>query len=234
MYSATPPPLHADMIIKVCGMRDLRNIADVATLSPMLMGFIFYPGSQRNAIGLDPEVIRSLPDFIRPVAVTVDMPTDKTLALCRHYGIKIAQLHGNETPSTCRCLREEGLTVFKAAGISTIADIAALDKYEGCADMLVLDTKTPYKGGSGRKFDWRILEDYRLPVPYLLSGGIGPHDVKTIVSSLRPGMAGIDINSRFESSPGIKDITLLMNFILSLRKYNEHEPSGIPFWEKTK
>ncbi len=221
------------MMIKVCGMRDARNITDVAALSPMLMGFIFYPPSPRDASLLDPGSVQSLPPFIRPVGVFVNADFQEITETCCRYGIHIVQLHGSESPDLCHRLKDAGYTVFKAAGISSDSDFKTLLPYHNTVDLFVFDTKCVGRGGSGKKFDWSLLDAYDMPVPYLLSGGIGPDDVNAIAGAMRPGMAGIDINSRFETAPGMKDISLLVNFIISLRKFNEHEPTSIPFWEKT-
>jgi len=228
-------PRHADMMIKVCGMRDPRNIADVASLAPMLMGFIFHEGSPRNAKGLSPECVKSLPGFIHTVAVTVNKADSEIMDLCDTYGFKIVQLHGNESPEQCRRLKESGHTVFKAIGLNDeCVDWERVSAYENAVDMFVFDYKCESHGGSGKKFSWDILVDYPLKIPYLLSGGIGPDDVDAIVAAMRPGMAGIDINSKFETAPGIKNLSKLINFIVSLRKFNEYEPNSIPFWEKAK
>lgn len=225
-------PLHAEMMIKVCGMKHPDNIRDVAALTPMMMGFIFYPGSPRYVGDLDPEVVRSLPDHIRPVGVFVNASTTDIVATCRRYGISIVQLHGDESPEQCRELRLDGLTVFKAIGVADASDVAKATPYDGEVDMLVFDTKTSSRGGSGVKFDHTLLDSYSLATPYLLSGGIGPDDVTAVVDAMRPGMAGIDINSRFESEPGVKNLRQLIQFILSLRSLNEYEPHHTPFWEK--
>lgn len=226
-------PRHSEMLIKVCGNCIADNIADVASLTPMLMGFIFYEPSPRSAIGLDPKVVSTLPPFIRPVAVFVN-ETEKTISdTATRYGIKIVQLHGNESPELCKSLKAKGFVVFKAIGVSDDTDWSEIKKYsDSGVDLFVLDTATPTYGGSGKKFNWNRLESYHLPTPYLLSGGIGPDDVDNIVDAMRPGMAGIDINSRFESSPGVKDISTLTHFILSLRNFNENESPTTPFWEQ--
>lgn len=215
-------------------MKDPDNIAEVAALAPMLMGFIFHEPSPRDATGLSPEVISSLPHFIRPVAVTVDRTEEEIVALCDRYGFRIVQLHGSESPVTCHSLKDRGLVVFKAIGVDDTIEWTQCKAYEGCVDLFIMDKKSPIHGGTGTKFDWSVLDRYNLDVPYLLSGGIGPDDIESIIGAMRPGMAGIDINSRFEKSPGVKDLHRLITFILSLRKFNEHEPNRIPFWEQTK
>ncbi len=225
-------PRHADMAIKICGMKDPDNIRAVAQLTPMLMGFIFYEKTPRSAIGLDPEVIKALPHFVRPVAVFVNADREYIQSVIDRYGFKIIQLHGNESPSECRYWRDNGITVFKAIQVADENDVARTKLYEGAVDAFLFDTRSDKAGGSGQQFDWKLLESYNGSVPYLLSGGIGAGDVDAIVDAMRPGMAGIDINSRFESEPGIKDLQLLIGFILSLRRYNEDEQIAKPFWEK--
>ena len=222
------------MLIKVCGNRDPENIRDVASLTPMLMGFIFVESSPRNALDLDPSAVKHLPEYIRPVGVFVDASESKILQTCERYGLRIVQLHGNETPNMCASLRRKGLTVFKALGLSGQTNWIAMATYCNCVDMFILDSHQGNKGGSGKKFDWSILKTYPFATPFMLSGGIGPNDIEEITSVMRPGMAGIDVNSCFETEPGIKNIFALSKFILELRKYNEDEQTPIPFWEKEK
>lgn len=222
-----PQPRHADMVIKVCGMKDPANIRNVASLHPMLMGFIFHHPSPRDASGLDPEVVKSLPEYIRPVGVFVNRTDDEIIFTASRYGITRVQLHGSESPRQCARLRALGYKVLKAISIGDEVDWEEYRPYEGCVDLFVLDKKTPAHGGSGEKFDWSLLDGYPLGVRYLLGGGIGPDDVDAIVAAMRPGLAGIDINSCFETSPGVKDLRKLVKFILSLRIYNENEPNRI-------
>lgn len=223
---------HSDRMIKVCGMTDAENISRVARLTPMLMGFIFYPGSPRYAGGLPEEAVKSLPEFVHPVGVFVDDPFSNITDTCGKYGIKIVQLHGNESPDDCKTLKDAGFTVLKAFGIGKSIDWSSVEPYEDVADLYVFDSRTLARGGSGKKFDWSLLDSYPLSTPYLLSGGIGPDDNEDIIAAMRPKMAGVDINSCFETAPGIKDIKKLTHFILSLRKHNEDESLTIPFWTK--
>ncbi|MDE5970182.1 MAG: phosphoribosylanthranilate isomerase [Muribaculaceae bacterium] len=220
------------MIIKICGMRYPENIDEITPLMPMMMGFIFYPGSPRDATGLDESVVKNLPAYIRPVAVTVNKTYDEIIYLCEKYGFKIVQLHGEETPELCQRLKDAGLVVFKAIAVGDSFDRSLLDRYQKSVDLFLFDTKSDKRGGSGKKFSWNLLDSYDLDVPYLLSGGISPDDAEAVIDAVRPGMAGIDINSRFEDTPGHKDLEKLIKFIVKLRTYNEYEPTKVPFWEK--
>ncbi|MDE5875638.1 MAG: phosphoribosylanthranilate isomerase [Muribaculaceae bacterium] len=205
------------MKIKVCGMRERENVAEVALLRPDYMGFIFYPRSPRHCGDLDPDVVRNLPEEITPVAVTVNMEIGEIERLCGRYAIDTVQLHGDESPDFCRELRERGLTVFKAKGVKDAESVRSLSHYEGAVDMFVLDTASAARGGTGKKFDWNLLPLYSGHTPFMLSGGIGPEDAEMVLSLRHPSFAGIDLNSRFEQAPGLKDATLLDNFFKRIR-----------------
>lgn len=230
--AAVERPRHSDMVIKVCGLRDTDNMRQVASLTPMLVGFIFYKRSPRYVGDPQDDFLSSLPSFVHPVAVFVNASLRQVRNTVDRYGFRIVQLHGNESAGYCAELKKLGLTVFKAVGVSDGMDWESLRVYEGIVDAFVFDTRSRSHGGSGRRFDWRLLDGYRLSVPYLLSGGIGPDNVDDIVAAMRPGMVGIDINSRFETEPGVKNVPELVKFILSLRKFNENESIAKPFWEK--
>lgn len=204
--------------VKICGMRDPDNIMEIAKLRPDYMGFIFYPPSPRYCGDMEPGCVRSLPNGITPVAVTVDMSLNEVLSLVERYGFKAVQLHGNESPDYCHYIRQRGAKVIKAISvgddISVVSDMA--DRYKGAVDLFVLDTLSPSKGGSGRKFDWEMLKDMDMPCDYLLSGGISPGDAIAIKQLRLPVLTGVDLNSRFETSPGIKSTDLLKKFIHQL------------------
>lgn len=204
------------MKIKVCGMRDAENIRDVGALHPDYMGFIFYARSPRCCLGIDSEIIRNLPKEIEPVMVTVDMNEDEILSVAERYGFKTVQLHGNETPEMCRRLKNRGFKVIKAMGMQSSESLSAMEEYRGAVDVFLLDTACAAKGGSGKKFDWNILDSYNMEEEFWLSGGIGPDDADAIRKVKHARFAGIDLNSRFETSPGIKDVALLSNFIRKL------------------
>ncbi|MCD8073282.1 MAG: phosphoribosylanthranilate isomerase, partial [Alistipes sp.] len=142
----------------------------MAALGPDMMGFIFYRRSPRNAFGLSPEAVRGLQDGIVKVGVFVDEPQGVILDTVRRYSLEAAQLHGGETPELCMSLRSKGLVVIKAIGIGAPEDVDAAKNYAGSCDLLLFDTKTQIKGGSGQKFATGVLAGYD-GLPFLLSGG---------------------------------------------------------------
>lgn len=202
--------------VKVCGMSEPGNVADVARLAPDYMGFIFHEPSPRNALGVKPETVTSLPPGTQAVAVTVDRDEGFLIDLAETYGFRIFQLHGSESPDLCDRLRRCGMTVWKALGADGTLSEKAL-QYAGHADMILLDTPSAKQGGTGRKFDWSLLDLMPQGIRFMLSGGIGPDDAAEILRVSRPELAGVDLNSRFETEPGRKDSGLLARFITSIR-----------------
>ena len=211
------------MMIKVCGMRDTANIRAVAELQPSLMGFIFHDPSPRCALGIGREAVIGLDRNIRPVGVFVNKPAGYIDEICRSYGIGIVQLHGDESPEECHVLMQMGYEVFRAIAVTNDMDWEPWRAYEDVVNMFVLDSKSASRGGSGQKFDWSVLDHYPLATPYLLGGGLSPDDATSIAGKMYPGMAGVDLNSRFEDAPGIKNPGMLKQFITSFRKSIEHE-----------
>ena len=208
------------MILKICGLSDPENIREVSSLHPDMMGFIFYAPSPRNACALLHREVRNLPEDIDRVGVFVDAPVSHVLHLAEKYALTTIQLHGHESPAMCDEIRSNGYRVMKALGINRDTDWEEYRCYEGHTDLFILDTLTAMHGGSGRKFNWSLLRDYPLQSPFLLSGGIGPDDARAAMEAEASMtlMTGIDINSRFETSPGHKNITLLKQFINELKR----------------
>lgn len=200
--------------IKVCGMRDQENIHAIAALYPDYMGFIFHPASPRYVTSPEP---LDTPHTIRRVGVFVNARTADILAIAAHYRLDTLQLHGSETPGQCHELKNAGYEIIKAFGISDKKDFTLTANYIDCCDLFLFDTRTPAHGGSGRRFDWQLLENYTGSSPFLLSGGISPRDAKEISKIDHPMLYGVDLNSRFEIETGIKDLNLLEPFIKILR-----------------
>ncbi len=203
------------MIIKVCGMRDAANIKELEQLDIDWMGFIFFPGSPRY-VGRS---LRYIPSKVKKIGVFVDQDPQIVRERAAQNRLDAIQLHGSEPPWYCINLHEEGYKVIKSFGIDEDGFIpsAQLDAYEGKCDYFLFDRKTKLHGGSGKKFDWSRLSDYRGDTPFLLGGGISPEDAEEIKSFVHPRFAGIDINSRFEIGPALKDIELIKTFIKEFR-----------------
>ncbi len=197
-------------------MREADNIRAVDALSTDFMGFIFWPHSSRYVAALP----ACLPQRAKRVGVFVDADMADLLQHAAQYGLHAVQLHGHENPAYVRQLRASvgQLTVIKAFNIATPNDLEQTVPYEGLADYFLFDTKGPSVGGNGKQFDWTVLNAYNGTTPFLLSGGIGPDDAPRIRSFHHPLLAGIDLNSRFETSPAVKDINQLNNFIKTIRQ----------------
>lgn len=198
-------------------MKYPENIEAVAALKPDMMGFIFYPKSPRYAGSLDEKALQALPKRIMKIGVFVNASLDEILTLVKKYSLNGVQLHGTEPEEVCYTLRSVGLLVLKAFAISEAGDFKATEEYEGSCDFFLFDTKTPAHGGSGQKFDWSVLSAYEGDTRFLLSGGISIDDAEAIRQINHPLLAGIDLNSKFEVSPGLKNVELLNEFIRQLR-----------------
>jgi phosphoribosylanthranilate isomerase len=208
------------MLIKICGMRDSANIQEVASLKPDLMGFIFYPKSKRY-VGEDfnPNIVHNLMPEVLTTGVFVNVEIEHMLSITKKYRFDFVQLHGNESPAYCKEAQEE-VKVLKAFGIHNEFDWSALEPYQKYCDYFLFDTSTKDYGGSGQKFDWNMLDQYKLQHPFFLSGGISSDDSLNIRNIKSRYMAGIDINSKFEITPGLKDLPLLNEFIKKIRIIN--------------
>ena len=225
------------MIIKVCGMRDADNIRAVDQLLAEqsivhrpsyipLMGFIFWPPSKRYVS----ERPAYLPEHCKRVGVFVDEDIEQVQRTAKDFALDFIQLHGHETPDYLRALRSvcgDSIATIKAFNIATAADLAATTPYEGLADYFLFDAKSALPGGSGSHFDWSVLAAYDGSTPYLLSGGIGPDDAEILHSPLLRGgggggpfsrCVGLDLNSRFELAPGLKDVAALRRFLMRLNR----------------
>jgi len=209
-------------LIKVCGMREAENIREVEALGPDWMGFIFWEKSKRNVSKIPPY----LPIACKRVGVFVDESPDTIIAFAREYSLDLIQLHGQESPefiqhllSLCsaNCDSIAIPRLIKAFNIATVEDLEKTKPYEGIVDFFLFDTKGKMVGGNGEQFDWSILNHYHGSTPFLLSGGIGPNDVEHVRSFHHTSCIGIDLNSRFELEPGLKDTDKLKIFIKQIR-----------------
>lgn len=206
-------------IIKICGMREPENIRAVAQTGVTWMGMIFWSGSPRFVC--DMSAADAIPEGITRVGVFVNQPQSEVASIAKTCNLGVVQLHGGETAAYISVLRPmlpDGCRIMKAISIGCEADIARADEYQDAADMLLFDTKCTSVGGSGRQFDWDILLRYDGTLPFLLSGGIGKDDARRIAAFSHPCMTGIDLNSRFETAPAVKDAAEIASFINIINK----------------
>lgn len=198
------------MRLKVCGMRELENISALSELDPNYMGFIFWSESSRfvdkKTPPLDKKIIKT--------GVFVDATFDYILTKIKDHQLDAVQLHGQESCSYCKVIKDYGLKVIKSFSITNTFDFNTLEDYENSCDYYLFDTKGKLPGGNGFTFDWKILNEYPSQKPFFLSGGIGVdnlNEIKKLVKTKLP-IHAIDVNSKFETAPGNKNIELLKKF----------------------
>ncbi|WP_136466301.1 phosphoribosylanthranilate isomerase [Flagellimonas onchidii] len=200
------------MKLKVCGMN--HNPKEVAQLQPDYMGFIFWEPSSRFFKGEMPTLSKS----IKNVGVFVNASLEEVLEKAQKYNLAAVQLHGSESPEFCKDLREntQSLDIIKVFSIKDDFDFSILKRYEEVCDHYLFDTKGKLPGGNGYTFDWSVLNNYPSTKPYFLSGGIGLESVEKLESFMNSPTSKychvIDVNSKFEIKPGLKDIDQLKKF----------------------
>ena len=208
------------MNIKVCGITQLKQLQQLEALNIDFAGLIFYKESPRY-VGdkLIKKEIKSADFDLKKVGVFVNPEMIDVLDAIDEYGLDVVQLHGDETPEMCDDLSSE-VEVIKAFRIKDDdTDIDAMVKiYDNVCDYYLFDKASDYSiGGTGKQFDWSILKKAKIEKPFFLSGGIGPDDAAKIKSFRHPDFFGVDINSRFEKEPGVKDMGLVLGFKQGLK-----------------
>lgn len=221
--------------IKICGMKYPDNIGGIAMLQPDYLGFIFYEKSSRFFRGTIPE----LPSGIKKVGVFVDATIENIIEKVEKYDLDLVQLHGKESPEFCKELhglltkvdRTENAEIPAFARIVKVFSIKdhfnfdELRPYESVCDYFLFDTKGKLPGGNGYTFNWKVLKDYPSTKPYFLSGGIGLEEADNIAEFLRKQESeycyAIDVNSKFEIEPGLKDLKKLEVFKKKINKFDK-------------
>jgi phosphoribosylanthranilate isomerase len=203
------------MKIKVCGMRDAKNIEALVKLKIDFIGFIFHEKSPRN-VSKKPNI--TIPKNIKKVGVFVDKPLAFIQEKNLEFDLDYIQLHGKESPEFCLQLKELGLKIIKAFNINTTFDFETLKAYETNCDYLLFDAFGKQAGGNGVVFNWQLLEKYKGKTAFLLSGGINNTMKQQIKDFKHKQFVGIDINSGFEQKPAWKDVAEIDKFIKALKK----------------
>ncbi|HWZ13868.1 MAG TPA: phosphoribosylanthranilate isomerase [Mucilaginibacter sp.] len=213
------------MKIKVCGLKMPGNIKAVAALHPDYMGFIFYERSPRFVGNPTEEMLENIPASIQKTAVFVNESAGEINALIDKYHFDAIQLHGDEDPDFAHSFRNK-VKVIKAFGVDNTFNFDKLNDYVNKADYFLFDTKTEKHGGSGKPFDWVVLDNYRLDVPFFLSGGISPENLEQVLNLNHPQLYGVDLNSKFEDTQGVKNIEHLTKAFETVKKAYTNEIRG--------
>ncbi len=194
-------------------MKDSENITEISALQPDYLGFIFWEKSKRN---MTLDAIPELPETIKKVGVFVDASIQEIATKINQYQLDIIQLHGNESVIFCKNVKKFSVEVIKVFSIDSNFNFSVVKEYVFAVDYFLFDTKGKLPGGNGITFDWNVLENYHFNVPYFLSGGIGTTEIDGLKEFLKSSAAnkcyGIDVNSRFEKKPGIKNKIKLQKF----------------------
>ena len=212
-------------------MRDADNIRDISALGVDMIGLIFYPPSPRyvqqfsSGAGIIPDYAPDMGKTPLRVGVFVDDMPQNIVTRVYNYKLDYIQLHGNEPRETLENLRatidpdiNPNIKIIKAISVSSAEDIKKYKEYVGAADLFLFDTKCKTVGGSGEQFDWQVLQAYDGDVPFILSGGIGPDDAERVKNFHHPKCIGIDLNSKFEIEPALKDVEKLKQFLVKVKR----------------
>ncbi|RKS03254.1 phosphoribosylanthranilate isomerase [Flavobacterium sp. 102] len=204
--------------IKICGMKFPENIMEIAAVQPDYLGFIFYDKSPRNFENEIPELKKA----IQKVGVFVNATLEYIMEKVHQNNLDLVQLHGEESPELCHLLQQRKLKVIKSFNVDNQFNFNSLSIYYNYCNYFLFDTKGKLYGGNGTAFDWRILERYYLNKPYFLSGGIGQESLSDLKTFFQKDYAkkclAIDLNSRFEIEPGLKESIALKTFIQNLKQ----------------
>ncbi len=203
--------------IKICGMRDEANCHAAAELLPDFMGFIFYPHSPRF-VGDDFSLPAGLPSTMLKVGVFVNEQPVRINEIVQRCRLDAVQLHGNEGAEVCASVKEFTPVVIKAFAVHDGFCFDEVEPYVNMVDYFLFDAKGHHPGGNGLPFNWGLLQEYRYTVPFFLSGGINVSNLVRVVGLNTPQLAGVDLNSGFEVSPGVKNVSALREAFTMLNK----------------
>ena len=210
------------VLVKICGLKTPEALDVALEAGADMVGFVFFPPSPRHVgLAAAAELGRRVGDRARKVALIVDADDALLKSITDALRPDLLQLHGAETPARVQAIKARfGLPVMKAIAVEARADLAAVKRYNTVADRLLFDARAPREatrpGGLGKPFDWHLLEELDLAVPYMLSGGLDPDNV---AAALRITSApGVDVSSGVERAPGEKDHDKIRAFIRAARR----------------
>lgn len=206
------------MKLKICGLKYPENIKKITTMNLDYIGFIFYKNSPRyieNNFSVD--FVNSIPEHIQKVGVFVNESEDNIFNTIAQYNLNAIQLHGNESEQICKEFKPY-IKVIKAFCIDEQFNFSILEKYIHSVDYFLFDTASESYGGTGKAFNHQLLLNYTYKVPFFMSGGIDGTKLKTIIDLNLKYLYALDINSKFEINPGLKDVSKIKTFINQLNQ----------------
>jgi phosphoribosylanthranilate isomerase len=218
-------------IVKICGLSTEATLDAALDVGADMVGFVFFPKSPRHIDWATARTLgRQARGHAKIVALSVDADDDMLKRIVDALSPDLAQLHGSETPARVKEISELfGRPTMKAIGVATRADLASAEAYEAVAHTLLIDAKPPkdavLPGGNGRPFDWRLTQDFRPSVPWLLSGGLEPGNIASAIAL--SGAQGVDVSSGVESAPGVKDVTKIRAFVAAARRAFARDAVGV-------
>lgn len=208
------------LLIKICGMKYAENIQEIAKLNPDYLGFIFFEKSPRYFNGSIP----ILPKHIKKTGVFVNEKLEKISSLTKKYSLNAVQLHGSESPLFCSQLKENqsDVEIIKVFSVGETFSFSELEAFLDCVDYFLFDTQGKNHGGNGITFNWHLLKDYPYKKPFFLSGGIGIEEINAIKLLQNSGLPiyAVDLNSKFEIQPALKEARLLSHFMTEIANSN--------------
>jgi phosphoribosylanthranilate isomerase len=217
--------------VKICGLSTALTLDAALEAGADMVGFVFFPKSPRHIDWATARALgRHVQGHAKIVALSVDADDDTLNRIVDALAPDLMQLHGSESPARVKEINELfARPTMKAIGVATRVDLAAAEAYEGVADTLLIDAKPPkgaaLPGGNGRPFDWSLTRDFKVSVPWLLSGGLDPDSVAAAIA--QSGARGVDVSSGVESAPGVKDPARIRGFVAAARRAFARVPAGV-------
>jgi phosphoribosylanthranilate isomerase len=207
------------MKIKICGMKYQQNVNDISALPIDYMGFIFYPSSPRFVGELDRNILNNIPNHIQKVAVFVNSSVGEICSIVEQYQFDLVQLHGKESVEDCKYLYEQKINVIKAFSINEKFSFSNIESYTPFCNYFLFDTATNLYGGSGKQFNWNLLENYNYDTPFFISGGIGLSNIESALQFKHSKLFALDINSKIEDSAAFKNIDQAKKIIQKIKTH---------------
>ncbi len=208
------------MKIKICGLKYADNLLNISALDPDFIGFIFYEKSPRYVEEFDSKIIQQISTQVKKVGVFVNASIEYVLNKVNKYQLDFVQLHGNETAVYCNALQEQNISIIKAFSVSENFDFENLSNYQNSCTYFLFDTATKNYGGSGKSFNWQVLKNYQLNIPFFLSGGIGLDNINQALNFKHPQLFAFDLNSKLEEYAGFKNLQSTKNIINKIRNHD--------------